>query len=101
MAGTIQFATRDLDDALASFESALRRNDRYCVAFRGIAAVQAELGHLEEAREAALRGRIEPGVPALARALHVLGPYADLAMVARWREALVQTGAFSLRAARA
>lgn len=91
--GTIRYATGDLDGALESFRGSLRRNENYCVAYGGIAAVEAELGHLDEARAAASRSPLWDRASQLQQAMHVLGPYANPDMTRRWRDAWMKTRA--------
>ena len=50
--GNIRFALGDLDGAMTAFEIAIRRHPGMCSAHSGLAAVLAELGRVDAAREA-------------------------------------------------
>lgn len=89
--GMAHYALGDLDAALQCFGSAVRRHPRYCVAWGGLAAVHAELGDLEAAREAtaaATQDNLRQSVEFARNGL----PMADPKLRARWESAWAAAG---------
>jgi tetratricopeptide (TPR) repeat protein len=82
--GNIRFALGDLDGAMAAFETARRRNPALCAAHGGLAAVLAELGRIDAARDAARQAEQAGDLRVSIDFMRDAVPFADPGLRHRW-----------------
>lgn len=82
--GNILFALGDLDGAMDAFQTAVRRHPGLCPAHGGLAAVLAELGRLDAARESALHAQSAQNLRMSLDFARTVMPFADRRLRNRW-----------------
>jgi tetratricopeptide (TPR) repeat protein len=89
--GMAQFNMGDLEGALRTVGSALRRHPRHCVAWGTLAAVHAELGDIDAARAAVAAAKSDNARMSVDFARKVM-PFTDPAVRDRWVKAWAVAG---------